>query len=109
MRKYRLISVFVFFISLSLSAQVKITNQPGDKYFDEVKAECADKLPSQQVLLAQKPTTVVSSIMDTLKKYDWYMLGGYNYTDKQYDNYFASEIKKLYPCQKLKSRIQLLK
>jgi len=88
-----ILSVLILLCIISTTyAQVKITNQPGDKYFDEVKAACVDKLPTQQAVLAQKPTAVVTSIMDTLKKYDWYMLGGYNYTDKQYDNYFAKEL-----------------
>lgn len=89
----KIFSIFlVFQFSTAVFAQVKITNQPGDAYYEEVKSMAMNKIPNKDLLLAQKPAELPVAMLDTLKKYDWYNIGGYNYTDKQFDSYFEKEL-----------------
>ncbi|MCD6066773.1 MAG: hypothetical protein K0S33_1599 [Bacteroidetes bacterium] len=87
--KKALIVFLLLPLAISLSAQIKITDQPGDAYYEQVKKMCTGKTPAQKILLAMKPGPVSASILDTLRKYDWYAIGQYSTTDKEYWDNFA--------------------
>ncbi|HEY1038022.1 MAG TPA: hypothetical protein VGF30_01375, partial [Bacteroidia bacterium] len=87
----KLIMIASLFFTADAFAQLTIKDQPGNTYYDAVKNWCTGKVPAQKELLAMKPAPVSGFNLDTLKKYDWVEVGGYSYTDKTYEDYFAKQ------------------
>jgi hypothetical protein len=88
--------IFLFLLlslAITVSAQIKISDQPGDAYYETVKKTCMGKMPAKTTIATMKGGSPVSaSILDTLKKYDWYLVGSYGFREKESEDYFAQEL-----------------
>jgi hypothetical protein len=89
--KKTLLILLLLPLAAVLPAQVKIDDQPGDAYYEMVKKTCMGKMPAKTTIATMKGGSPVSaSILDTLKKYDWYLVGSYGFKEKESEDYFAT-------------------
>lgn len=85
--------VLLLTMAMTSPAQVKTDDQPGNAYYELIKKTCTGKMPAKTTIATMKGGSPVSAfILDTLKNYDWYLIGSYSFKDKSYDDYFAQEL-----------------
>lgn len=89
----QIFSIFFILNTLMSFGQVKIADQKGKPYYDEVVKTCHNSMPTTTVLMNMPNSNIPAGMLDTLKKYDWYELGSYYYFEKTYRNNFAEEGK----------------
>ncbi len=66
---------------MQVTAQVAIPNQPDSSYYPMVVNTCKSFTPTEYDIVNFKPNTIPVAILDTLKKYDWFVIGSFGYTE----------------------------
>jgi hypothetical protein len=76
-------------------SQTPIKDQPGKTYFELLEKTIIEKTIPEKDLLAANASPIPENFMDTLKKYDWVYIGGYDQLQKKYTdyNYYYKEYK----------------
>jgi hypothetical protein len=63
------------------TAQVAIPDQPDSTYYAMVVNTCKVFTPTEYDIVNVKPNSIPATIADSLKKYDWYVIGTFGYTE----------------------------
>ncbi len=66
---------------MQVTAQVAISNQPDSNYYTMVVNTCKRFTPTEYDIVNVKPNTIPGGMLDTLKKYDWFIIGSFGYTE----------------------------
>jgi hypothetical protein len=89
------LSTLPLFLSFTFFAQAKIKNQPEANYFKKVIKTCTSLDITKEKALSYKliRSSISKSIADTLKKFDWYLVGTFDFFNSNYKNHFADTSK----------------
>ena len=77
-----IISVFIISVFTNqVTAQIAVSNQPDSSYYSMVVNTCKRLTPTEFDMINVKPNTIPLAMLDTLKKYDWFVIGSFGYTE----------------------------
>jgi hypothetical protein len=77
--------LLAFFLPVFSTAQIKVSDC-RENYLTDVAIKAQSVRFTQQGLLAAKPAMLPANFTDTLKKYDWYELNSYSFTDHDFQD-----------------------
>lgn len=66
---------------MQVTAQVAVPNQPDSSYYTMVVNTCKRYTPTEYDIVNVKPNTIPAAMLDTLRKYDWFIIGSFGYTE----------------------------
>ena len=77
-----IISVFIISVFTNqVTAQIAVLNQPDSSYYTMLVNTCKRFTPTEYDMVNVKPNTIPLAMLDTLKKYDWFVIGSFGYTE----------------------------
>lgn len=67
--------------AIQVTAQVAVPGQPDSSYYTWVVKTCKPFTPTEYDIVNVKPNRIPENMADTLKKYDWYRIRSFGYTE----------------------------
>lgn len=64
-----------------VNAQVAVSNQPDSNYYTMVVNTCKRFTPTEYDIVNVKPNAIPAAMLDTIKKYDWFVIGSFGYAE----------------------------
>ena len=88
LKRALLFSIFSL-INLHTFAQTEIENQPDTSFYRYVVNTIRPFALTEKETVSLKAQPLPAGLLDTLKKYDWFDMGGYNYIEGKFRNVYT--------------------